>query len=80
MNLRIKEVAKGYGYDQKTLAKKLGISRQALNARLTGNPSMKIIQEIADVLNCSVFELIVADKDIAHFYDVGGEWLGIRRK
>jgi len=80
MNLRIKEVAKSYGYDQKTLASKLGISRQALNARLNGNPSMKVIQEIADVLNCSVFELIEADRDIAHFHDATGYWLGVRRK
>ena len=80
MNLRIKEVAKGRGYDLKTLAHKLGITYQALNARMVGNPSAKVIQEIADALDVSVFELIGADKNLAHFYDESGEWQGIRRK
>lgn len=80
MELRIKEVAKDRGYDLKTLSKKLGITYQALNARMVGNPSAKVLQEIADVLDCSVIELIVADKDTAHFYDEKKEWQGIRKK
>lgn len=80
MEFRIKEVAKSKGMDLQTLSKKLGISYQALNARMVGNPSAKVIQEIADVLDCSVIELIVPDKNVAHFYDEAGTWLGVRQK
>ena len=80
MKLRVKEVAKSKGYDLQTLSKKLGITYQALNARMIGNPSIKIIQEIADALNCSVFELIEPDNNFAHFYDKDGVYLGIRKK
>ena len=47
---------------------------------MIGNPSAKIIQEIADALDCSVIELIGADKNLAHFYDENGEWQGVRNK
>jgi transcriptional regulator with XRE-family HTH domain len=53
---------------------------QALNARMNGNPSARVLQEIADVLGCSVLELIATDKNLAHFYDENGEWQGVRNK
>lgn len=80
MKFRIKEVAKSRGVDLQTLSKRLGITYQALNARMIGNPSAKVIQEIADALDCSVIELIGADKNLAHFYDENGDWQGVRNK
>jgi len=80
MELRIKEVAKLQGMDLQTLSKKLGITYQALNARMIGNPSAKVIQQIADALNVSVFELIASDKDTYHSYDEKGNWMGIVKK
>jgi transcriptional regulator with XRE-family HTH domain len=81
MELRIKEVAKAKGEEMKTIAKKLGITYQALNARITGNPSKKVLQEIADVLGCSVIELIEPEKEYTHVYDPDtSEWLGVRKK
>lgn len=81
MELRIKEVAKLQGMDLQTLSKKLGITYQALNARMVGNPSIKVLQEIADVLEVTVFEIIAADDKYSHFYDdKTSEWLGIRKK
>lgn len=81
MKLRVKEVSKSRNIDLQTLSKRLGITYQALSARMTGNPSLKVVQGIADALDCSVFELIETDKDLSHFYDdKTGEWLGIRKK
>ncbi|WP_156307148.1 helix-turn-helix domain-containing protein [Sphingobacterium endophyticum] len=80
MKLRIKEVAKAKGVDLQTLSKKLDITYQALNARMIGNPSMKVIQQIADVLEVSVFELIASDESTYHSYDENGNWMGIIKK
>lgn len=80
MKLRIKEVAKSKGIDLQTLAKKLDITYQALNARMVGNPSIKIIQTIADALECSVFELIASDQYAEHSYNEHGEWKGVLKK
>lgn len=80
MKLRIKEVAKSKNIDLQTLSKRLGITYQALNARMIGNPSIKVLNEIADVLKCDLLELLPAGKDYAHFYDENGIWQGIRRK
>lgn len=83
MKLRVKEVAKAQGMSLQTLSTLLGdgITYQALNARLVGNPSLKVLQEIADVLKCSLIELLPAPEDYSHFYDSDtGEWLGIRKK
>ncbi len=81
MNLRIKEVAKSKGYSLQELSKKLGITYQALNARMVGNPSIKVLSEISKALNCEIHELIETSGDYSHFYDdKTKEWLGIRKK
>ncbi|MDM1294328.1 helix-turn-helix domain-containing protein [Sphingobacterium sp. N143] len=80
MELRIKEVAKLQGMDLQTLSKRLGITYQALNARMVGNPSIKVLQEIADVLGVSVFEIIAADDNTYHSYDENKNWKGIVKK
>ncbi len=80
MNLRIKEVAKKKGFSLQELSKNLGITYQALNARMVGNPSIKVLKEISDVLTCDLHELIETSEGYSHFYDdKTGEWLGIRR-
>lgn len=79
METRIKEVAKAKGMDLKTLAKRLDISYQALNARMVGNPSLKVLKEIADVLKVSIFEIIASDQYTHHCYDENGEWRGVVR-
>ncbi len=81
MKLRITEVAKSKDVDLQTLAKKLGITYQALYARMVGNPSIKIIQTMADALGVEPAELVETGSGYAHFYDdKTGEWLGIRKK
>jgi len=79
MKLRIKEVVKAKGLNVSSLAKRMDITRQSLSTHVNGNPSMTIIQKIADALDCSVFELIEADKDFVHFYDQDGNYNGILR-
>ncbi|MDO4729419.1 MAG: helix-turn-helix transcriptional regulator [Bacteroidota bacterium] len=56
--VRIKEVAKSKGISLTELAQKLGITYQALNARIIGNPSLKALIEIANVLEVDVRDLI----------------------
>ncbi|GJQ03618.1 helix-turn-helix domain-containing protein [Capnocytophaga canimorsus] len=56
--VRIKEVAKSKGVSLTELAQKLGITYQALNARIIGNPSLKALIEIANVLEVDVRDLI----------------------
>lgn len=80
MKLRVKEVAKNKGIDLATLSKKLGITYQALNARMTGNPSLKVLQEIAEALDCPIFELLSPGRNFQHFYDEKGVYNGILKK
>lgn len=79
MKLRVKEIAKSKGMDLQTLSKKLGITYQALNARMVGNPSIKVLQEIADVLQCELIELLQVNPPFSHSYSPEGEWKGISR-
>lgn len=80
MELRIKDVVKAKGLTLTIVAKRMGLSPQALNERLNSNMSKKLIQEVADAIECSVFELIVPDQNLAHFYDENGEYHGVIRK
>ncbi|MBO1884864.1 helix-turn-helix transcriptional regulator [Capnocytophaga sp. Marseille-Q4570] len=61
--LRIKEIAKEKGIALNDLANMLGITYQALNARITGNPSLKVLIELANVLDVDVRELITPTKE-----------------
>ncbi|MFC5046316.1 helix-turn-helix domain-containing protein [Aquimarina hainanensis] len=79
MELRIKEICKEKGLKLPDLAKRLGISRQALSKRINNNPTIESLSEIAEILKVDPIELIVPSSDYSHFYS-GDEWLGIRRK
>ena len=61
--LRIKEIAKEKGIALNDLANALGITYQALNARITGNPSLKVLIELANALDVDVRELITPTKE-----------------
>lgn len=61
--LRIKEIAKEKGIALNDLANTLGITYQALNARITGNPSLKVLIELANALDVDVRELITPTKE-----------------
>ncbi len=62
----IKEMRKRKGLSQVKLAKMAGISQAALSAieRLDNTPSTYTIKKIADVLNCTVAELLGEEKEV----------------
>lgn len=57
MGLRIKEICKEKGVSMTILAEKLGITSVSLSQCLSGNPSLKRLQEIADALGVDLIEL-----------------------
>lgn len=57
MALRIKEVIKEQGYTIEEAANKIGISRSGLNQHLNGNPSVEVLQRIAEALNVHISDL-----------------------
>lgn len=80
MKLRVKEVAKRKNIGMVELAKMLNKSYNALYNRLD-NPTLKSLQEIANVLDCEIIELIECGSDYSHFYDEKtGKYLGVRQK
>ena len=50
----IKKIAKEKGYTMSRIADELGINRVTLAQSLNGNPTLHRLQEIANVLGCSV--------------------------
>ena len=52
----IKSVLKAHGETTYTLADKMGISQPSLHASITGNPTVKRLEEIARALGCSPAE------------------------
>lgn len=50
----IKKIAKEKGYTMARIADVLGINRVTLAQSLNGNPTLHRLQEIANVLGCSV--------------------------
>ena len=77
MELRIKEVCKAKRISLQYVADELGITRQSLSVSIRNNPSTKRLQEIADILNVSVFELIKTDGNCYHSYTEKGQWIGV---
>lgn len=57
MNFRIKEICKERGMLLKDLATKLGITEVGLSKSLNGDPGVKRLQEIANVLDVPLVEL-----------------------
>lgn len=55
--LRVQEVCKEKGINMTILAKKLGVSYQALYAAVSGNPTISKLKEIADALEVEVADL-----------------------
>ena len=46
---------------------------------MVGNPSIKVLQEIADVLECELIELLEVNPPFSHSYSPEGEWKGISK-
>ena len=64
MNQIIKDLIKGKGYTQITLADKIGFSRGSLYQTLNGNPSVSSLQRIADALEVPMWRLFATEEEV----------------
>ncbi len=64
--LRVKEICDQKGISIKELADRLSVTPSAISQSLSGNPSLKKIEEIADALDVDISELF-APKDSDSF-------------
>ncbi len=58
--MRIREIIAQQGITTKELAERLGISQSALNQNISGNPSVKVLSNIAEALGVELWELFKA--------------------
>lgn len=80
MDLRVKEVVKAKGITLQDLCKRMDISYINFNQKLSRKPNTEFLQQIADALNVSVFEIISSDDYTYHSYDEKGNWKGVVKK
>lgn len=71
--LRVDEICKEQGITMKDLAKKMGITYQALYSSCSGNPTIGKVKEIADALNVHYFELLEEKRDFEIHMKYQGE-------
>ena len=64
MNLRIKEVIKEEGLSVQEVADRMGISRVGLSQHLNGNPSVEVIDRIAQAMNVPAWRFFASKEEI----------------
>lgn len=57
MGLNIKKTIKDYGLEVREVAKRMEISPTGLSQHINGNPSVEVLQRIADAIGCDVSAL-----------------------
>lgn len=62
MGLNIKKTIKGYGLEVREVAKRMEISPTGLSQHINGNPSVEVLQRIADAIGCDISELFEQPK------------------
>lgn len=62
--MRIREVIEEQGMTTKEVADKLGISLSALNQNISGNPSVKVLTRISEVLDVPIWQLFVSPSEL----------------
>jgi len=77
MELRFKEVAKAKGLTIQDMCKRMGVSYINFNQKINRTPNIDFVQQIADALGVSVFEIIAEDQYSSHWYDANGNWKGV---
>lgn len=66
MSLNIKKTIKEYGLEVREVAKRMEISPTGLSQHINGNPSVEVLQRIADAIGCDISELFEQPKkDVA---------------
>lgn len=59
LSVNIKRKLREQGGDINSLSEQLGITRQSLHRRLSNNPTLSTLNEIADALGCRVVDLLI---------------------
>lgn len=62
--MRVREILKEQGITTKELAERMGISQSGLNQSISGNPSVRVLTNIADALNVPVWQLFADPSEI----------------
>lgn len=65
--LRVQEICKEQGMTMQDLAKKMGVTYQALYAAVSGNPTIGKLGEIAKVLGVNIVDLFDEEKKDSNF-------------
>ena len=65
MVYRIKEICKAQGVTLKDVADRMGITDIALRKAISGNPTIKTLERIADALGVNVVELMIQPEETA---------------
>lgn len=71
--LRLQEVCKERGITMQDLAKRMGVTYQALYASASGNPTIGKVKEIAKALDVDYLELLEEKTDIKILVEYQGE-------
>lgn len=61
--LRVQEICKHQGITMQDLAKRMGVTYQALYAAVSGNPTIGKLGEIAKILGVGITDLLDEDKE-----------------
>jgi transcriptional regulator with XRE-family HTH domain len=71
--LRVQEICKEKGMSMQDLAKRMGITYQALYASISGNPTIGKIKEIAAALGVDYLELLEDRSNVKIILEYRGE-------
>lgn len=74
-----KNVLKHYDVTIEAASKKLNLKNYQTFTRRLDNPTLKSLEEIAEVVGCHLIELVPPPLGYVHYYE-SGKWEGIRKK
>lgn len=62
MSLNIKKAIKKHGLEVREVAKKMDITPTGLSQHINGNPSVEVLERIANAIGCDISELFEQPK------------------
>lgn len=62
MSLNIKKTIKEYGLEVREVAKRMDITPTGLSQHINGNPSVEVLERIANAIGCDISELFEKPK------------------
>lgn len=82
MKLKLKDIQKRKGINNKELAEMIRVTNQQITNYNLGTrlPPLTTLEKIAKALHCEMVELLPLGEDFMHIYNENGEWQGIMRK